>query len=225
MAMFAAYDALSSPFAEALPTMEPTTALEEMDATAYDAKKIVETYRKNVSEVRFTHEEIKARRSKLDAFMTDITSFMDTCRMISTIANTHDIENVDSKDIEQRMKSALDAALTFKKHFILSEENAIKDLKNKEERSQANLSMLREALVKGAKLMGCKDTIATPTAESLSVSLAPSNMCPICFEKEINRVCVPCGHTLCSSCEFSVAEKCATCRRYVDMCIPIYFSL
>jgi hypothetical protein len=213
MAMFAAYDALSSPFAEALP-FDSNVPTDDIDLTSYDAKKLVASYRRNIANAKATHDQIKTRRSNLDTFMNDLTILMDTCRKIANVASTREIDDVDGKELDAHMKVTLQNVIDFKKNYITAEEKAIKELRQQEESAQNTLTILREALVKGAKLMANKDE-----------PMPQSNTCPICFEKEINRVCVPCGHTLCSSCEFSVAEKCATCRRYVDMCIPIYFSL
>ena len=209
MAMFAAYDALSTPFAE-VATEEKDV---DFDTDAYDAKKLVSAYRASTKDAKDTNDEIKRRHAETETMCGELTAMMDTCRKIIHTLAMEDIENIDVKKMEGAMKQAQDVALEFKKHFVTHEENAIRELKEKETKLQANLSRLREALVKGAALMCPKETIVQ------------SNVCPICFEKEVNRVCVPCGHTLCSTCEFSVLEKCATCRRYVDMCIPLYFSL
>jgi len=56
------------------------------------------------------------------------------------------------------------------------------------------------------------------------------NMCPICFENEIDICINPCGHTTCNKCIISnrtniYNNKCFTCRGNVNDYIKIYFSL
>jgi hypothetical protein len=56
------------------------------------------------------------------------------------------------------------------------------------------------------------------------------NMCPICFENEIDICLNPCGHTTCNLCVLSnrsniYNNKCFTCRSPVNEYIKIYFSL
>lgn len=205
----AAYDASSTTFA--LVTADDKDV--DIDLNAYDAKRVVAAYRLNTKDAKEAHEQMKQRRVEMDTFCSEMTLMLDTCRKIGHTVLSKDIKDVDATAVEKTMKDVHDMVMEFKKKFVLHEEKAIKELTEKQAKLQANLTHLREALVKGATLMCAKDTVVQ------------QNVCPICFEKEINRVCVPCGHTLCSTCEFSVVEKCATCRRYVDMCIPIYFSL
>lgn len=56
------------------------------------------------------------------------------------------------------------------------------------------------------------------------------NMCPICFENQIDICLSPCGHTTCNKCILSnrnnlYNNKCFTCRTPVNEYVKIYFSL
>jgi hypothetical protein len=55
------------------------------------------------------------------------------------------------------------------------------------------------------------------------------NICPICFENEIDICITPCGHTTCNNCIMSNSNfynnKCFTCRSPVNEYIKLYFSL
>lgn len=51
-----------------------------------------------------------------------------------------------------------------------------------------------------------------------------NNICPICFNKEIEYCVYPCGHTLCVDCHKRIVDKCFICRRYCDDIIQLYFS-
>jgi len=56
-----------------------------------------------------------------------------------------------------------------------------------------------------------------------------NNMCPICFENQIDICLNPCGHTACNKCILTLTnnkkDKCFTCRSPVNEYIKIYFSL
>jgi hypothetical protein len=56
-----------------------------------------------------------------------------------------------------------------------------------------------------------------------------NNMCPICFENQIDICLNPCGHTACNKCILSITnnkkDKCFTCRSPVNEYIKIFFSL
>ena len=56
------------------------------------------------------------------------------------------------------------------------------------------------------------------------------NMCPICFENQIDICFNPCGHTTCNKCVLSnrnsiYNHKCFTCRTPINEYIKIFFSL
>ena len=52
------------------------------------------------------------------------------------------------------------------------------------------------------------------------------NICPICFENEIDICFNPCGHTICNKCVFTHKNnKCFTCRSPINDYLKIYFSL
>jgi hypothetical protein len=56
------------------------------------------------------------------------------------------------------------------------------------------------------------------------------NLCPICFENQIDICQSPCGHTTCNKCILSnrtniYNNKCFTCRSPVNEYIKIFFSL
>ena len=55
-------------------------------------------------------------------------------------------------------------------------------------------------------------------------------LCPICFEHEVDTCLNPCGHTLCNNCvisnrNWSIKNKCYSCRTLITDYIKIYFSV
>ena len=50
-----------------------------------------------------------------------------------------------------------------------------------------------------------------------------SNKCNVCYTREAARVCVPCGHTFCSSCAGRAERsRCHACRAHVDSTMRVY---
>lgn len=50
-------------------------------------------------------------------------------------------------------------------------------------------------------------------------------LCAICFDREVDMVMVPCGHTLCSGCSnYNTSNKCAHCRSVIQKRVKLFFS-
>jgi len=58
---------------------------------------------------------------------------------------------------------------------------------------------------------------------SLKREINPDLLCQICFEKRVNIVLTPCGHTFCDTC-FKNTTTCFNCRCEVKKTHKIYFS-
>lgn len=70
------------------------------------------------------------------------------------------------------------------------------------------------------------------TKEIIKTEKINKNICPICFENEINMCSVPCGHTCCQEClnqsiiyNNSRVTKCLNCRNPVNDYIRFYIQL
>lgn len=51
-------------------------------------------------------------------------------------------------------------------------------------------------------------------------------MCPVCFDKEVCMVMVPCGHTYCDACsKYDYRAKCPQCRATINSRVKMYFSM
>lgn len=51
-------------------------------------------------------------------------------------------------------------------------------------------------------------------------------MCPVCFDKEVSMVMIPCGHTYCDLCSnYDYRAKCPQCRATINSRVKMYFSL
>jgi len=58
---------------------------------------------------------------------------------------------------------------------------------------------------------------------SLKREINPDLLCPICFERRVNLVLTPCGHTVCGTC-FGESIVCFNCRGSVVTKHKIYFN-
>jgi hypothetical protein len=69
-------------------------------------------------------------------------------------------------------------------------------------------------------LAGISELVDTESANN-------KKMCPICFDREVDMVMVPCGHTLCNGCcNYGYNnQKCAQCRTVIQKTVKMYFSL
>jgi hypothetical protein len=70
------------------------------------------------------------------------------------------------------------------------------------------------------------------TNEIIKAEKLNKNLCPICFENEINMCSVPCGHTCCNECIIqsikyhnSRVTKCLNCRNPINEYIKFYIQL
>lgn len=51
-------------------------------------------------------------------------------------------------------------------------------------------------------------------------------MCPVCFDKEVCMVMIPCGHTYCDLCSnYDYRAKCPQCRATINSRVKMYFSV
>jgi hypothetical protein len=75
------------------------------------------------------------------------------------------------------------------------------------------LSTLRSLIQTGLEEMVDKDS-----ANNLK-------LCAICFDREVDMVMVPCGHTSCSGCSnYNSLNKCMHCRGTIQKRVKIFFS-
>ncbi len=67
-----------------------------------------------------------------------------------------------------------------------------------------------------------RDVNNTMTEDDKS-KLSP-NICGVCYENHINRVCVPCGHVFCDGCVPKLRGKCASCNINYDTVIKLFMN-
>jgi hypothetical protein len=82
------------------------------------------------------------------------------------------------------------------------------------------------------KLSSYRKLFINTTTEIIKTEKINKNLCPICFENEINMCAIPCGHTCCNDCIIqsikyhnSRVTKCLNCRNPINEYIKFYIQL
>ena len=82
------------------------------------------------------------------------------------------------------------------------------------------------------KLLAYRNLFINTTKEIIPLEKTSKNICPICFENEINMCAIPCGHTCCNECLMqslkyhnSRLTKCLNCRNTLKEYIKLFIQL
>jgi hypothetical protein len=78
------------------------------------------------------------------------------------------------------------------------------------------------------KLNALRKLITTGIHDLVKPEDVQKKMCPVCFDKEVNMVYVPCGHTYCNGCaeiDRTRGAKCPQCRATINARIKIFFTV
>ena len=86
---------------------------------------------------------------------------------------------------------------------------------------------LEEELDKvSVKLNSIRKVIQMGIEEIVKPEDMKKKMCPVCFDKEVCMVMVPCGHTYCDPCSrYDYRAKCPQCRATINSRVKMYFSI
>jgi hypothetical protein len=78
------------------------------------------------------------------------------------------------------------------------------------------------------KLNALRKVITTGIHDLVKPEDIQKKICPVCFDKEVNMVYVPCGHTYCNGCaelDRTRGAKCPQCRSPINARIKIFFTV
>jgi len=76
------------------------------------------------------------------------------------------------------------------------------------------------------KLNSIRKLVLTGVQELVKPEDVNKKMCPVCFEREVCMVMVPCGHTYCDACsKYDYRAKCPQCRQTINSRVKMYFSM
>lgn len=82
------------------------------------------------------------------------------------------------------------------------------------------------------KLLAYRNLFINTTKEIIPFEKITKNICPICFENEINMCAIPCGHTCCNECVIQSMKyhntkltQCLNCRNTLKEYIKLFIQL
>lgn len=103
---------------------------------------------------------------------------------------------------------------------------------NNEYYNKRKTNLIRLINKQEEQLTAYRKLFINTTTEIIKTEKLNKNLCPICFENEINMCAIPCGHTCCDECltqsikyHNSRVTKCLNCRNPINDYIRFYIQL
>jgi DNA mismatch repair ATPase MutS len=129
--------------------------------------------------------------------------------LLSTISN-HDSESellrISHLDVSMHIDKAIDSV----REVIASKKAA----------ADAELNGL------STKLNHLREIISVGMQDLIKPDDINKKVCPVCFDREVNTVLVPCGHTYCEGClKYGSYSRCPQCRETIQRRIKMYFTV
>lgn len=119
---------------------------------------------------------------------------------------------------EAALKGALKEARETSEH----DRNALHAAEAQSRRQRADVSVLSSLALESIVALERELTDSLGRVQTaLGERLSEATMCQICCAQPKDRVIVPCGHQLCSTCVAKVSS-CPTCRGPIEVCVQTY---
>jgi len=139
-------------------------------------------------------------------------------KLESAIHNIKSICYTQDKKVEEVLKNEW--------AFLQSINKVVEEKTNELDVKRQELEKERDDLSR--KLNALRKVISTGIHDLVKPEDVQKKMCPVCFDKEVNMVYVPCGHTYCNGCaelDRSRNAKCPQCRATINARIKIFFTV
>jgi hypothetical protein len=187
-----------------------------LDLTAYQSGEIIEKFR----EFQTLAGDRKATLRSLEEKLAEIKKLAISDESISIKLDAfHNLlldDCLTPQDQFQALQAARKAYFDAQRPVVDARierlQKEINQVREELEYAETNLGALRAFLTTGVRQLIPEDRIR-------------NNLCPVCMENDINRVLVPCGHTLCLGCSDQIGTKCMTCRATITKVMPVFFSI
>lgn len=181
----------------------------KLEPKLLDVAAVVANYHEHIKTVKDIQEKIAECKLYIQNLNDKYESALQNAINVNQLIGLHEEQITIPMDgfvsWEANCRSIIEKILTAKR-------SEIDELKREEMRLHENITAIREMIVLGVKMIIPEEKVK-------------KTMCPICFDKEINMVLSPCGHTLCQDCSTKIERKCMTCRGHVAHKMNIYFSI
>jgi hypothetical protein len=189
----------------------PLMTTRDIDPTTIDINSVTHTYKEMTKQSEALYETLKRLQEQKIKVKDTQTS----------LSSKHEVFNFLMGSFDHAMKEAI-ARNCMEYQTMLNDicndwfaanANETQEAMTKLSDLEDQLKIFRDLIILGTKEMK-KDS---GTSES---SDQTKKLCPICFEKEVNMCCVPCGHTVCSECKTKCRIPCHAARA-----VPTYRAL
>ena len=129
-------------------------------------------------------------------------------------------ENIDTNEMTDHIIKYIElfkiyADRWINEYYLINKKKLTEDIENQE-----------------IKLLAYRNLFINTTKEIIPIEKITKNICPICFENEINMCAIPCGHTCCNECVIQSIKyhntkltKCLNCRNTLKEYIKLFIQL
>lgn len=113
-----------------------------------------------------------------------------------------------------------------KKYTDLTVESNMININIKKEIAKRREKLETELEGVNVKLNGIRKLVQLGIKDIIKPEDIQKKMCPVCFEREVCMVMIPCGHTYCDECsKYDYRAKCPQCRATINSRVKMYFSI
>lgn len=167
----------------------------------------------------------KTLNDKYSQLTKDIESLVDDEKSldesISKYTNSHSISIALCKTYSPESLDGI-----HKKYMDLGEEYRNVNIKMRKEIVSKRASLEATLDSVSTKLNSIRKLVLTGVEELVKPEDMVKKMCPVCFEREVCMVMVPCGHTYCDACsKYDYRAKCPQCRQTINSRVKMFFSM
>ncbi len=177
-----------------------------------DSVKFVGSFQQHTTEHTNVCNKLEELDTSIRTVLTDLNTMVESSRKVQIFWKKSGLSMEESKtakdawdDVEKMFKTHTD-------HMIKVQQKEMEELRSKQAELEENMAAMRKCVVLGIQMMIPEDK-------------AKKNLCPVCFDNEVNKVLIPCGHTVCAECVTKIGRCCMSCRQPITSKYTVYLSV
>jgi len=193
------------------------------DSNIIDANRLLRDYKKlnkSLIDNKNFYKKLEKQKDDITNYKCSIYLKHQNC-LLQMCRNNEIIELNETNEMNDNIIKYIDLFKNYSdkwnnEYYTITKKKLLEDIENQE-----------------TKLASFRKIFVNTTNEIISPEKPNKNLCPICFENEINMCAIPCGHTFCNNCIMQSStyhnnnnnKKCLSCRNSLKEYIKIYISL